>query len=205
MSEEAKLSDISKAEISKAYEEGKHRRYNLLFAVNGGAFAVAKLLSPTSGETSSVVEHPKPVRLWQLSQLFTNPEKISTPVVLGNLNLGLLSLGMTLFTIVMVLDIFVFGQKMHYKEKDLFEWQGKIVLILIGFLVSAGWTLVSFHTSVLVVVVLVYLGIILVVYHIMYLERYIERYIERRRQHQRKQHKQQEDSQQEDPRKAKPG
>jgi hypothetical protein len=26
------------------YEEGKHRRYSLLFSVNGGAFAVAKIL-----------------------------------------------------------------------------------------------------------------------------------------------------------------
>jgi hypothetical protein len=29
----------------KAYEEGKHRRYNLLFGVNGGAFAVAKFFA----------------------------------------------------------------------------------------------------------------------------------------------------------------
>jgi hypothetical protein len=29
--------------ILKAYEDGKHRRYELLFAVNGGAFAVATL------------------------------------------------------------------------------------------------------------------------------------------------------------------
>jgi hypothetical protein len=27
----------------RAYEDGKHRRYELLFAVNGGAFAIAKL------------------------------------------------------------------------------------------------------------------------------------------------------------------
>jgi hypothetical protein len=32
-------------ESFKAYEDGKHRRYNLLFAVNGGAFAVAKLFA----------------------------------------------------------------------------------------------------------------------------------------------------------------
>jgi hypothetical protein len=30
--------------LFKAYEDGKHRRCNLLFAVNGGAFTVAKLL-----------------------------------------------------------------------------------------------------------------------------------------------------------------
>jgi hypothetical protein len=56
MAEEPRIPDIF-----RAYEEGKHRRYNLLFAVNGGAFAVAKLLSvPASGETSSVVKPPKP-------------------------------------------------------------------------------------------------------------------------------------------------
>ena len=32
------------SENFKSYEEGKHRRYNLLFAVNGGAFAIAKVL-----------------------------------------------------------------------------------------------------------------------------------------------------------------
>ena len=31
-------------ELFDTYEVGKHRRYSLLFAVNGGAFAVAKLL-----------------------------------------------------------------------------------------------------------------------------------------------------------------
>jgi hypothetical protein len=28
---------------AKLYEDGKHRRYELLFAVNGGAFAIGKL------------------------------------------------------------------------------------------------------------------------------------------------------------------
>jgi hypothetical protein len=29
----------------KYYEDGKHRRYSLLFAVNGGAFAIAKVFA----------------------------------------------------------------------------------------------------------------------------------------------------------------
>lgn len=33
----------------QTYENGKQRRYNLLFAVNGGAFAVAKIIDPESG------------------------------------------------------------------------------------------------------------------------------------------------------------
>jgi hypothetical protein len=40
MFEEKKIS-----ENFKAYENGKHRRYNLLFSVNSGAFAVAKLFT----------------------------------------------------------------------------------------------------------------------------------------------------------------
>ena len=32
-------------EALELYENGKHRRYSLLFSVNGGAFAIAKLLA----------------------------------------------------------------------------------------------------------------------------------------------------------------
>jgi hypothetical protein len=41
-------------ESFKTYEDGKHRRYTLLFAVNGGAFAVAKLF--TDPHTANVLE-----------------------------------------------------------------------------------------------------------------------------------------------------
>ena len=68
----------------KSYEDGKHRRYSLLFAVNGGAFAIAKVLAEK------------------------NPG-----AVLGNLSLHHLSVGMILFTIVLVMDIFMFGEKMR--------------------------------------------------------------------------------------------
>jgi len=98
-----------------AYEDGKHRRYSLLFSVNGGAFAIAKLLADK------------------------NP-----PAVLGNPSLRQLSFGMILFTIVMVADIFVFGEKMRTTYlADAFGWQGKAVLLLIGFLICAGWFLVA--------------------------------------------------------------
>lgn len=101
-------------ESFKAYEEGKHRRYNLLFAVNGGAFAVAKLFIQKSS------------------------------CVLGNLTLLQFGIGMTLFTIFMVLDIFMFGQKMRKKHlPDAFGWQGKSVLIGIGLLICLGWIQVA--------------------------------------------------------------
>src|SRR4051812_43905003 len=94
----------------KAYEDGKHRRYSLLFTVNGGAFAVAKL--------------------------FADPK---TANVLGSLTLSQLSIGMILFTVVMVFDIYMFGEKMRTQYlPDAFSWQGKTVLLLLGFLICAG-------------------------------------------------------------------
>lgn len=101
-------------ESFKAYEEGKHRRYSLLFAVNGGAFAVAKLFVQKSTD------------------------------LLGNLTHSQLGLGMAVFTIIMVLDIFMFGQKMRKNYlPDAFGWQGKSVLIGIGLLISLGWIQVA--------------------------------------------------------------
>ena len=98
-------------ESFKAYEDGKHRRYSLLFAVNGGAFAVAKL--------------------------FSEPQNAN---VLGSLTLGQLAVGMILFNVVMVADIFLFGQKMRTKYlPDDFAWQGKLVLLLLGVLICGGW------------------------------------------------------------------
>jgi hypothetical protein len=129
---------MSISEIFKAYEEGKHRRYNLLFAVNGGAFAIAKLLAVPQDKTGSVL-------------------------VLGNLTLWQLSLGMALFTTVMVLDIFIFGQNMRKRMRELFGRPGKLVLILIGLLLCAGWSTVSFRVLGLTLVILGYLGSIAVV------------------------------------------
>ena len=103
-------------ESFKTYEEGKHRRYSLLFAVNGGAFALAKFMTDKDPSTASV----------------------------GGLKLAYLSYGMALFTIVMSMDIFMFGQKMRRLYlPDAFGWQGKVVLVLIGALVCAGWVLVA--------------------------------------------------------------
>ena len=110
MTEEKRIPDSF-----KAYEEGKHRRYNLLFAVNGGAFAVAKL--------------------------FSEAKMVS---VLGSLTLPQLSFGMIVFTAVMVWDIFVFGQTMRIAYlPDQFGGIGKAVLLLIGLLICVGWFLVG--------------------------------------------------------------
>jgi len=103
-------------ESFKTYEEGKHRRYTLLFAVNGGAFALAQFIAGRDPSSAS----------------------------LGGLKLSYLCYGMALFTIVMSMDIFMFGQKMRrIYLPDAFGWQGKIVLMLIGALICAGWVLVA--------------------------------------------------------------
>jgi hypothetical protein len=100
-------------EAFELYEGGKHRRYGLLFSVNGGAFALAKLLTDKS-------------------------EKI----VLGDLSLSQLSLGMMLFTAVMTGDIFMFGMKMRNTYlRDAFEPPGQVVLVLLGVLLMLGWLL----------------------------------------------------------------
>jgi hypothetical protein len=110
MSEETKV-----PESFKAYEDGKDRRYNLLFAVNGGAFAVATF--------------------------FADKHAV---IVLGNLTLRELSFGMILFSIVMLADIFTFGEKMRTTYlPDAFGWQGKAVLLMIGLLLCTGWFLVA--------------------------------------------------------------
>ena len=102
-------------EAFELYEGGKHRRYSLLFSVNGGAFAIAKLLTDKS-------------------------EKF----VLGDLSLSQLSLGMMLFTAAMIGDIFMFGLKMQKTYlADAFGRSGKFVLVLLGVLLMWGWFLVG--------------------------------------------------------------
>ena len=113
MSEDVGVSDS----VFKLYEDGKHRRYDLLFAVNGGAFAIAKLLAK---EDPHSAEHLTPLAL---------------------------SVGMILFTIVMVWDIYCFGVKMQDGRGQIFTWVGKTVLILLGLLICIGWGLAAWPQS----------------------------------------------------------
>ena len=106
-------------EVFKVYEDGKHRRYSLLFSVNGGAFAIAKLLA--GGE---------------------NLDK-----VVGHLHLRPLSVGMVVFTMLMVYDINKFAVKMRSlqenREPEVYGKPGKWVLRLTGILICAGWLLAA--------------------------------------------------------------
>lgn len=116
MEENAPSTELKPKEAFDIYENGKHRRYSLLFAVNGGAFAIAKLLT----------------------------ESNATGRVLGDLTLPHLSLGMAALTTVMVWDIYIFGERMRATyTKDAFGPHGKAVVLLLGGLLCAGWLLVG--------------------------------------------------------------
>ena len=101
------------------YIDGKMKRYSLMFAVNGGAFAVAKLMAE-SGKSGGTI-------------------------LLGNLRLWQLALGAIIFTLLMVVDIFLFGQMMKRKFLgDLaFNVPGKFILFFLGVLLVTAWVLVA--------------------------------------------------------------
>jgi hypothetical protein len=113
---------VSFREAFELYENGKHRRYELLFAVNGGAFAVAKVIGPNRPD-------------------------------LGKLHLPQLALVMILFTLVMVYDIYKFGDKWHKlglkispsQIHQIFGPPGRAVLFAIGSLLCAGWALAAWQ------------------------------------------------------------
>ena len=117
MSDTMSSMQLSHKEALELYENGKHRRYNLLFAVNGGAFTIANLFVGKSCKPS---------------------------IFLGSLTLQQLAYGMAIFTFFMGLDIFFFGNNMRktYLPKS-FQWQGKAVLFVIGALQLTGWLLVG--------------------------------------------------------------
>ena len=102
-----------------AYIDGKMKRYSLMFAVNGGAFAVAKLMAETG--------------------------KGSDAVLLGHLKLWHLAVGAILFTILIVVDIYLFAEMMKKKflGDSAFNLPGKMILISLGVLLVAAWALVA--------------------------------------------------------------
>jgi hypothetical protein len=101
------------------YIDGKMKRYSLMFAVNGGAFAVAKLM--------------------------TEAGTASDTVLLGHLKLWHLALGAILFTILIVVDIYLFAQMMkkRFLGDSAFNLPGKMILISLGVLLVAAWGLVA--------------------------------------------------------------
>lgn len=118
------MSDAPNLGVFPAYEAGKHRRYSLLFAVNGGAFAIAELPAKAAP---------------------------NQPWAIGHLNLHHLAWGMFLFTLLMIFDIYTFGEKMReLQEKQraqpkIFQGVGKLVLLSIGALICAAWFLAGIY------------------------------------------------------------
>jgi hypothetical protein len=123
----------------KAYEDGKHRRYELLFAVNGGAFALARLFPEQ--------DHGQ----W-----------------LARLSLDDLALGMIVFTVIMVFDIVTFGTGMRNLARSttwtlwtgIFSLIGLLVLFVLCLLICAAWylsrpSLPPWSISVVVILLLV--------------------------------------------------
>jgi hypothetical protein len=100
------------------YIDGKMKRYSLLFSVNGGAFAIAKLLNP--GNNSGTVA--------------------------GKLDLKAVALGAVLFTALMTYDIWLWGDQMRRRfiGKFGFSYAGRAILLSIAGLLLAGWALVAF-------------------------------------------------------------
>jgi hypothetical protein len=119
-SAEGGISRLGKySEIFKFYEDGKHRRYTLLFSVNGAVLAIAKGWSDQGDK------------------------------VLAGLTLQKLSIGMIVFVIVMGIDIWVFGDRMRSQSGDtaldpqhgIFSYWGRFVLVMICALMVFGWGL----------------------------------------------------------------
>jgi hypothetical protein len=108
-------------DVFKFYEDGKSRRYNLLFAVNGGVLAIA--------------------------EFFPNPGG----AFLAELTLRQVAVGMVAFTILMGIDIWVFGVRMREAGHDtraradrgIFSWWGRGVLAMICALLVLAWLVIA--------------------------------------------------------------
>ena len=100
----------------KAYTNGKMQRYTLLFAVNGGAFAVGQFVL---GADAAKMVAVLPIRH--------------------------LADGAIIYTALMTVDIWLYGQMMREKfvGSDAFTVAGKALLLLISVLLMGGWFLVS--------------------------------------------------------------
>jgi hypothetical protein len=96
---------VFKKDVVEAYEQGKHRRYGLLFSVNGGALAIGKLA-------------------------FTAPT--AERIVFGGLKVWMLGVVLGIFSALMTFDIWMFGKRMRKLDKGLFGLPGKIVLLSVG-------------------------------------------------------------------------
>lgn len=108
--------EVEKLDGLRTYIDGKMRRYGLLFSVNGGAFAIAKLMADDN-----------------------------TAKLLGRLSVKQLAVGAIIFTVVMVIDIWLFARmvRREFLGELAFSKLGKIILLLLGTLLVTSWLLVA--------------------------------------------------------------
>src|SRR3970040_422782 len=90
MPDKAHVLDANARDFLRTYIDGKMQRYYLLFAANGGAFAIAELMRDEQG-----VVDP-----------------------LGNLSLQRLALGAVIFTWLMWWDIWTWGEMMRQRRPE---------------------------------------------------------------------------------------
>lgn len=111
--------DTQKLDGLRTYIDGKMRRFSLLFSVNGGAFAIAKLMTGT--------------------------DKAGNAVLLGNLKLWHLAVGSIIFTVLIVVDIYLWAQRMkkEFLGELAFGVPGKTILLFLGILIISAWLLVA--------------------------------------------------------------
>lgn len=110
-------------EAYELYENGKHRRYGLLFAVNGGALAIAKLL----GENKFDLGH---LRL----------PKVGAGMILFTVAMvyDIYAFGDKWRKVAHKID--------ERPEYQIFTWKGLAVLLAIGLLLCLGWALATWQS-----------------------------------------------------------
>lgn len=117
------LKPLTLKEALDLYENGKHRRYTLLFAVNAATLAIAQLMNANKQ--------------------------------MGGLTQKTLAVGMAVLTLVLIVDIWKFGQRSRTNPLfsdpppakpplDLFSYVGQFVLGLVGLLITTGWLIVGY-------------------------------------------------------------
>ena len=126
--------DTQNLQALSTYLDGKIKRYNLMFAVNGGIFALARII------TSAPSENP-----------------------LGKIRLTHLAIGAIAFTSIMWFDVWIWGENMrltYFDGKQVFQTRGKVIVSLLAALLIGGWLLAtsSWQTTILVLASLSLVG-----------------------------------------------